>query len=521
MPKQQQQSEQQSHVPSGVAPPASGRARPRAYRRTIVASLCTLALVVPIGVLWWSSLLPDSYAVTEMGRHDFGGGSGAPAHASGGRAGSGSDIDISTLVASGKKADVRVELTARAETVPLAGGRAVAGYTLNGTSPGPTIRARAGELVEVTLTNDNVARGITLHWHGIDVPNAVDGVAGVTQDAVPAGGRHTYRFLADHPGTYWYHSHQMSHEQVVRGLLGAIVIDPATKPSKAPQTDVTTLVHHYQGVRTINGREGDQVVDAAPGSLVRVRVIETDNNPLTVWVSGAGYRVAAVDGRDLNGPTEVHGRTLVIPAGGRADLDIVMPKDGAGVRVELGGSNAVLLGQRASQTPRQSAPSEPLDLLEYGTPTVHGLGSTAPTRTFDYVIGRRPGFLDGRPGLWWTINGKTLPDVPMFVVDFGDVVRMRIVNRSGDLHPMHLHGHHMLVLSRNGEPSTGSPWWVDSLTVEANDTYEVAFLADNPGIWIDHCHDLAHAQDGLIAHLMYAGYTSPYRIGGGAGNEPE
>ena len=104
------------------------------------------------------------------------------------------------------------------------------GYTLNGTSPGPTIRARQGDLVEVTLVNESVADGTTLHWHGIDVPNAADGVAGVTQDAVPVGGRLVYRFVAEDAGTYWYHSHQMSHEQVERGLLGAVVIEAETAP---------------------------------------------------------------------------------------------------------------------------------------------------------------------------------------------------------------------------------------------------------------------------------------------------
>ena len=123
----------------------------------------------------------------------------------------------------------------------MPGGRAVDGYTLNGTSPGPEIRAQQGDLVEVSLVNESVTAGATLHWHGIDVPNAADGVAGITQDAVPVGGRHVYRFEATDPGTYWYHSHQMSHEQVVRGLLGAIVIVPATPPAHGADADVTVV----------------------------------------------------------------------------------------------------------------------------------------------------------------------------------------------------------------------------------------------------------------------------------------
>jgi FtsP/CotA-like multicopper oxidase with cupredoxin domain len=86
---------------------------------------------------------------------------------------------------------------------------------------------------------------------------------------------------------------------------------------------------------------------------------------------------------------------------------------------------------------------------------------------------------------------------------------------------MHLHGHHAVVLSRNGVVATGAPWWFDSLDVEDGATYEIAFRADNPGIWVDHCHNLQHAVDGLLAHLVYTGVSTPYRVGGPAGNEPE
>jgi FtsP/CotA-like multicopper oxidase with cupredoxin domain len=129
--------------------------------------------------------------------------------------------------------------------------------------------------------------------------------------------------------------------------------------------------------------------------------------------------------------------------------------------------------------------------------------------------------VDGRPGLWWTINGRLFPDVPMFVVVTEDVVRMTVENHSGEVHPMHLHGHHVVVLSRNGIPASGSPWWVDSPDVPDGDTFEIAIVADNPGVWMDHCHNLAHAAQGLVAHVAYEGYTSPYLVGGAAGNAPE
>jgi FtsP/CotA-like multicopper oxidase with cupredoxin domain len=127
----------------------------------------------------------------------------------------------------------------------------------------------------------------------------------------------------------------------------------------------------------------------------------------------------------------------------------------------------------------------------------------------------------GTPGLWWSINGHLYPDVPMYVVREGDIVIMHIDNHSGQLHPMHLHGHHAVVLSRNGVAASGSPWWIDSLNVLEGETYDIAFLADNPGIWLDHCHHLKHAAQGMVAHLMYEGVSTPYKVGGTANNRPE
>jgi FtsP/CotA-like multicopper oxidase with cupredoxin domain len=204
-----------------------------------------------------------------------------------------------------------VTLTARRERFRLESGREIDGYTLNGQSPGPLIEARVGQLVQVRLINDSVPDGVTLHWHGVDVPNAADGVAGVTQDAVTIGQEYIYRFVADQVGTFWYHSHQVSHTQVVGGLLGPLVIRPATPTAEV--TDVVALTHIYAGVRTLNGHEEDIKVTAQPGGLTRVRVINTDNGPTSAWVTGAAGRLVAVDGTDLNGPTPFQGKRYSSP----------------------------------------------------------------------------------------------------------------------------------------------------------------------------------------------------------------
>jgi FtsP/CotA-like multicopper oxidase with cupredoxin domain len=501
-------------------------------RRELVGRAAVAVAVVTAvgaGTLAWSSTLLGEYSVMDMGAAagDHGDHGGHGGHAGG--------IDVTSLVADpDRPADVRVELTARQETIDVPGGRPVEGYTVNGTSPGPELRARQGDLVEVSFVNESVADGATLHWHGIDVPNAADGVAGITQDAVPPGGRHVYRFEATDAGTYWYHSHQMSHEQVVGGLLGAIVIDPAAPTDAATaDVDVTALLHVYGGQHTLNGRVEDARVDAEPGSTVRVRVVNTDQGTAAVW-SSTPYRVVAVDGHDVTGPADVDGQRLLIPAGGRADVAVRAPADGGLTRLHVGGARSVLVGDpsapeaslRQAQdgaAARAPQPRDTLDLLAYGTPDRDSLDfdPTAPDRSYDYVIARRFGLIDGRPGNFWTINGRMFPDVPMFHVSEGDVVVMRLRNDSGDVHPMHLHGHHVVVLSRDGVPASGSPWIVDSLDVRPGESYEIAFVADNPGIWSDHCHTLPHAVDGLIAHVMYEGVTTPFTIDGAAGNRPE
>jgi FtsP/CotA-like multicopper oxidase with cupredoxin domain len=479
-----------------------------------VAVAATIAILAPLGWYWYDSRVPGTYSVMEMGYLDAGGGpvAGHP-HGEGG-------VSVADLTGpADQPPEVAVTLTARQEQFALASGEQVDGYTINHTSPGPEIRAAEGELVEVRLVNESVSDGVTLHWHGVDVPNAEDGVAGVTQDAVTVGGEHVYRFRVDEPGSYWYHSHQVSHEQVKDGLYGSLVIGPA---GGAPEArDVAAAVHTYDGRRTIAGGTGVQRVEAAPAERVRVRVVNTDNTTLRISVTGAPYQLAAIDARDLNRPTDITDAAVQLAAGGRADLTLTAPAGGTAARVDVGGGAALVIGPAGAPEPPATELDPTVDLLSYGTPAPTGLDPATADRRFEMRLGRRPGFLDGKPGLWWTMNGRLFPDVPMYLVREGDVAVMTISNSSGDSHPMHLHGHHVLVLSRDGEPASGSPWWTDSLDVEDGQTYEVAFRADNPGIWMDHCHNLPHAVEGMVVHLAYEGYTTPYLVGGEADNEPE
>ncbi|MER5426455.1 multicopper oxidase domain-containing protein [Streptosporangium roseum] len=129
--------------------------------------------------------------------------------------------------------------------------------------------------------------------------------------------------------------------------------------------------------------------------------------------------------------------------------------------------------------------------------------------------------MDGSPDLIQAFNGRIYPNVPTQLVREGDLVKMTLVNRSRDNHPMHLHGHHAMVLSANGRPVTGSPWWIDTLDLPPGTWFEIGFRADNPGLWMDHCHNLEHAAAGMMMHLGYEGITTRFETGSATGNRPE
>ena len=475
------------------------------------AGALVLALAGWIAWLWFDSRLPETYNVMDLGVADYGGGDPAGHHV-------GRSKSVADLRGPAGVPDERFFLTARHARVRLASGVEVDAMAFDGRIPGPELRVRQGDLVEVTLRNEDIERGVTIHWHGVDVPNGEDGAAGVTQDAVLPGERFTYRFRAEQVGTFWYHTHQASSKEVRRGLYGALVIEPQ---GQIPGLDLTLVSHTLDGTPVLNAADRVERQRVRAGTPVRLRLVNSDNAPRTFVLTGASFVVAALDGTDLNGPTPLRDTAVEIGAGGRADLAFTMPARAVLLSQE-GASIGLALSPHGSALPHPLPARHDFDALGYGAPAATPFdASSRVDRRFELAIGRKPGFFDGRPGLQWTVNGRIFQDMPVFVVEQDDHVRVTIANRSGSVHPMHLHGHHVLVLSRSGVPASGSPWWTDTLNVEDGETYEVAFRADNPGLWMDHCHNLAHAAMGLSLHVAYAGISTPYRIGNAPGNRPE
>ncbi|MEX1028856.1 MAG: multicopper oxidase domain-containing protein [Paenibacillaceae bacterium] len=481
-----------------------------------------------------NSRLPESMSMM-AGSNDYGGGAVSIMEHSHNQTGHTMDTSpskgmISVTELTGPQIgepDQKITLIAEKKTIKLSSGKTVEAWTYNGQAPGPELRFVEGELIEVTLINKNIDEGITVHWHGLDVPNAEDGVAGATQNAVLPGQQYVYRFVAEQVGTFWYHSHQDSKEAVKKGLFGPLIVEAQEQAHTQDDStiqDITIITHDWDDVGFAIG--SNDTIDrrsVAAGTPVRLRLINIDDWVLQRYeLIGSPFKVTAIDGVDLNEPSELTNTWLDLTTGGRYDITFTMPDHLVFLRVgnhkEIG---LFLSPDGTGSIPKRTATTG-FEPQHYGsaTTTPFGLDSQF-DREFMMVLDNKLAFYNGGFSFYDTINGQVFPNTPIFIVHEGDLVKTTFVNRGSVEHPMHLHGHHILVVTRNGEPVTGSPWWSDTLHIAPGETYEVAFVADNPGIWMDHCHNLQHAAAGMTMHLMYDNVTTPYSLGGETNNHPE
>ncbi len=424
-------------------------------------------------------------------------------------------------------------------------------WTFNGTVPGPELRVRQGDRLRVTLVN-HLPDSTTIHWHGVRVPSAEDGVAGVTQDAVPPGAAYHYEFVARDAGTFWYHSHQDTANQLTRGLFGAVVVQAQQGP--VADRDYALVFHEFPGhaiIRpgllglagyvgqalsgqkvAVNGTTGDLRLQARPGERVRLRLIGALEGeqfgplmmlgePLELVAAGTCYQVVAIDGSDLNAPQCMGPERLRLGIGQRYDISFVMPATGMVRIVDPRGHESVTVGSGSPPAIPDLKRLPLFDPLRYGQPAPDPVLGEGFDATYQVVLGEEGGIRNLQPELIHTINGRAAPTGTTYLVRPGQVVRLHIVNETDEFHSMHLHGHVLTVLGRDGRAPSGSPLHLDSLLVGPHESWNVAFVADNPGLWMFHCHVLLHAAMGMSAMISYEGVTTPYDIGDRAGNEPE
>lgn len=430
-------------------------------------------------------------------------------------------------------------LTAAPAKVNLVGDAypATSVWAYEGSIPGPELRLRQGERLRVAFEN-KLEAATTIHWHGIRLPNAMDGVPHVTQPPVAPGERFAYAFDLPDAGTYWYHPHAQSDRQVGRGLSGALVIEEA----EAPEVDrdlvwllsdwrldqQAQLVENFGNMHDVahDGRLGNTVTingqvrerfEVAPGERIRLRLINAANARIfELEFRNHAPLIVALDGQPIEPHQPSKGRVVVAP-GQRADLVL----DCTGTP---GSISQVVDYQRQSQPYRlidlaysdvpirkeglpgpKRLPRNPLTDPDLSKPQRHEIllgGGMMGGMMQATVDGRRLSMREmfGQ-GLAWALNGVAATEAhahaPLFEARLGDSLALGFVNETAWPHPMHLHGHIFRVVSRNGAAPAHEEWR-DTLLIEPEERVEIAFRADNPGDWMIHCHILEHQAGGMM-----------------------
>jgi len=413
-----------------------------------------------------------------------------------------------------------------------AGHPATEVWAYGGTVPGTELRFRQGERLRIEVEN-RLDAGTTVHWHGIRLPNAMDGVPYLTQAPIAGnGGRFTYEFDLPDAGTYWYHPHLGSSEQIGRGLYGALIVEESNPPSV--DREVVWVLSDWRLDRNAGivadfgnfmdashaGRIGNTVtVNGAirdafgvrAGERIRLRLLNAAAARI-FGLSFAGHETwtIALDGQPV---TPFKAERTVLGPGMRADLILdcaAAPGSHHRVTDDFYPRRAYRLLDLAY------SPEAP---LRSGFPAVPALAPNRLTqpdlaaaerhqlRFEGGMMGRMPSGREHR-GMAWMVNGKPVAEhdhrhQPLFTLARGRSYVWDLVNDTSWHHPIHLHGHVFRVLSRQGKALARAEWG-DTILLDPNTRAEIAFVADNPGDWMLHCHVLEHQAAGMMAVVRVA-----------------
>ncbi|HXF54371.1 MAG TPA: multicopper oxidase family protein [Hyphomicrobiaceae bacterium] len=441
----------------------------------------------------------------------------------------------------------QVRLFAGVTRLPLAGsGYPQTGvWAYDGIVPGPEIRVRQGDRLRVSVEN-GLAEDTTVHFHGIRLPNAMDGVPHLTQPPIAPGSTFVYEFDLPDAGTYWYHPHIRSAEQVGRGLYGALIVEEREPisvdrdivwmlsdwrllPDGRISDDFDNLHDMSHNGRigntvTVNGRVAD-VFSVRAGERIRLRLVNAANARIfQLTFAGHRPRVIALDGHPVE-PHEPEGGRIVLGPAMRVDLVLDMTGT-PGERFDVmdtfyRGLSYRLLELVYDQEPLRKAPPEsPIALPANTVPEPDAASAVRHEIVFNggmmgQMMMRERGIGGGdmmemmalmRSGRIWFINGKAAVGhvmEPMLTLERGTSYVLAMTNETAWHHPMHLHGHAFRVIARNGAP-TRYREWQDTVLVAPREKVDIAFVADNPGDWMFHCHILEHQESGMMGVLRVA-----------------
>ncbi len=237
-------------------------------------------------------------------------------------------------------------LTAQAVQWPLMEGVTMTAFTYNGTVPGPLLRVNEGDNVRVVLKNE-LAEPTSIHWHGILVPNGMDGIAGVTQDAIQPGETFTYEFVAKPTGSFMYHSHVAGDKQVGLGLYAPFIIDPVTPAEPAPDVDVIMMLSEARVVDgetypampmagmepnyfLINGKAfpATETISIKQGDRVRIRFMGIGQLVHPMHLHGMPFKIVATDGYPVPAAAQLTKDTVLVSPGERYDVEFIASEPG-------------------------------------------------------------------------------------------------------------------------------------------------------------------------------------------------
>ena len=419
-------------------------------------------------------------------------------------------------------------LVAREAPISIVPGTTSPGMAFNGGYPAPIIRVKQNEPVRIDFINQ-LKEPSTVHWHGIRIDNRMDGVPHLTQQPVMPGEQFSYEFICPDAGTFWYHPHINSLQQLGRGLTGLLIVEEAT-PTKY-QTDICVEMRDWHiaddgnflpmsnprqaarmgtlgNVKTINAKD-KPVIEVPAGQLTRLRLANIDNTRVyTVSLKNYPAQKIALDGFALRETRVIDDEAL--GAGMRMDLGLVAPTTVGEETIVYDKKGRLYFELFRLRTVPSDKPAftGSIPALPAHTIAVPDINNAEEKNfVFEWAGAVSPADSDGNvKSEFWTINKRAWPGdshdhlpEPLAILERGKTYIFNLHNATPHHHPIHMHGYGFTVLA--SDKRAIKPYQADTILLQRNERARIAFVADNPGRWMYHCHVIEHMMTGLMGYI--------------------
>ena len=419
------------------------------------------------------------------------------------------------------------DITAEPATAELVPGYQTQVLGFNGQIPAPTIRCRQGEPVIIRFTN-KLSEPTTIHWHGLRIPIEMDGVPFLSQPPIMPGETFSYEFTPPDAGTFWYHPHINSVKRLGMGLVGLIIVEES-QPVIFDEEHELMLKHWHLDKKgqwkdlmiprmsarmgtpgewsSVNGVH-EPIYQLKTRATTRLRIANVDNTiTYPIVVEGAEAWVIAIDGNPVKTPCKLSQHK--VGPGMRVDIGLIAPQVGERVYVrQMKGRFPFPLCEFEvvdfSLPESQPLPKLPLNPV----PQLDLANAEEIDFVFEWEGAVTPTSKDGKamPKFWltnkraWEGMSKDNIPAPLATLEYGKTYIFDLKNVTQYHHPIHIHGHTFTVLEMDGK-KIAEPFHTDTVLLGKNGRAKAAFVADNPGRWMYHCHVIEHMKTGLMGYI--------------------